>query len=86
MNYIREYHNKIVSGEIVVSKKIKRVYELLVDRLDNPGKFHFDIDRANQPIKFIEKYCRNSKGTWIGQRIELVLFQKANDPSDIRFH
>ena len=77
MNYIREYHNKIVSGEIVVSKKIKRVYELLIDRLDNPDKFHFDLDRANQPIKFIEKYCRNSKGTWIGQRIELVLFQKA---------
>jgi phage terminase large subunit-like protein len=77
MNYIIEYHNKIQSGEIVTSKRVKKQYEKLNNDIHNPGEYHFDIERANKPIEFIEKFCRNSKGEWIGKPVKLELFQKA---------
>ena len=40
MNYIREYHDKIQSGEIVVNDHIKTLYEKIVQDLDNPGDIH----------------------------------------------
>ena len=80
-NYIREYYDKISSGEIVACKRIKQQYKLLVDELDNPkmlgNNWEFDINRATDPIEFIETFCRQSKGTKIGQKVKLELFQKA---------
>ena len=77
MNYIIEYNKKIQSGEITTSKRIQKVYEKLVHNIDNPNEYFFDIVKANKPIEFIEKFCRNSKGEWIGQAVKLELFQKA---------
>ena len=77
MNYIIEYNKKIHSGEIVTSNRVKKIYEKLVNEIDNPSEWHFDSDRANKPIEFIEQFCRHSKGEWIGQPIQLDLFQKA---------
>ena len=77
MNYIREYYELIKSGELVTSKKIKKVFDIIINDLDNPKEYHFDIDRANRPIEFIEKFCYQSKGQWIGKPIKLALFQKA---------
>jgi len=37
----------------------------------------FDIEKANKPIRFIETFCKHSKGEWAGQPIKLELFQKA---------
>lgn len=80
-NYIREYYKKITSGEINACKRIKQQYKLLVDELDNPkmlgSNWEFDINRATDPIEFIEKFCRQSKGKKIGQPVKLELFQKA---------
>ena len=36
MNYIKEYYEKIKSGEIITSRKVKIVYEKLVKDIDNP--------------------------------------------------
>lgn len=77
-NYIREYWAKIQSGEIAASKRLKQQYAKLIDDLDNPkDPWVFDIERANQPIEFIERFCRHSKGKWLGQPVKLELFQKA---------
>jgi phage terminase large subunit-like protein len=70
MNYILEYTNKINSGEIVAGKRIKTVYNRLCSDLSK-----FDEKKANRPIEFIEKFCRNSKGN--NGPIKLELFQKA---------
>lgn len=78
MNYIREYWNKIQSGEIVACKRLIQQYQKLIDELDNPrDPWVFDLEKANQPIEFIERFCRHSKGKWIGKPVELALFQKA---------
>lgn len=77
MNYIIEYNEKIQSGEIVTSNRVKKVYARLVDDIEKKGIYHFDIERANKPVEFIETFCKHSKGEWIGNSIELELFQKA---------
>lgn len=81
VNYIREYYEKICSGEINACKRIKQQYKYLVDELDNPNmlgdNWIFDIDRATDPIEFIETFCMQSKGKNIGKPVKLELFQKA---------
>lgn len=77
MNYILAYYNLIKSGKIEVCEKIKKVYEKIVYDLNNPGKYHFDIEKANRPIEFIERFCKHSKGQWSGKPVILDLWQKA---------
>ena len=77
MNYILEYYGGIKDGSITVSNKVRKIYEKLSDDIANPGRWHFDETLAERPIRFIEKFCRHSKGEWAGRKIELELFQKA---------
>ena len=77
-NYILEYWNEIQSGNVVVSSRVRKVYVKLVEDIENPkGKYVFDISRANKPIRFIEQFCKHSKGEWAGKPVRLELFQKA---------
>lgn len=78
MNYIRQYWEEIESGRIITSKRVCQQYKLLIDELDHPiDPWVFDERLANRPIEFIERFCKQSKGRWIGKEIELQLFQKA---------
>ena len=78
MNYILEYWEKIQSGEIQACRRLKQQYQKLVDELENPrDPWVFDIEKANRPIEFIERFCKHSKGKWIGKPVKLELFQKA---------
>lgn len=79
MTYIEEYYNKIISGEIIACKRIKQVYTMLVDKIKNPEKYDpwiFDEELANDPIIFIEEFCKQAQGE-LGAPLELLLFQKA---------
>ncbi len=77
MNYIRQYVDLIDGGKVTVSNRVSQVYHRLLHDLDNPGEWHFDEKRAEKPIRFIEQFCRQSKGEWIGKPVILQLFQKA---------
>lgn len=77
MNYLKAYLDAIEGGEIVVCKRIRKVYTRLVYEAENPGKYRFDEERANRPIEFTERFCKHSKGEWAGQPVRLELFQKA---------
>jgi phage terminase large subunit-like protein len=78
VNYIREYCNKIQSGEIAACRRLIQQYTKIIDELDNPrDPWVFDLDRATRPIQFIEHFCKHSKGRWIGKPVKLELFQKA---------
>jgi phage terminase large subunit-like protein len=77
-NYILEYWEKIQSGEIVACRRLKQQYQKLVDEIHNPrDPWIFDLERATQPIEFIERFCKHSKGKWMGKPVKLELFQKA---------
>ncbi|WP_067925437.1 terminase large subunit [Alicyclobacillus shizuokensis] len=77
MNHIAEYWHAIERGEVVVSKRVGKVYETLYQQTQHSEKFAFDETKANRPIEFIEKFCRHSKGEWAGKPVRLELFQKA---------
>ena len=74
MTYIEEYYNKIMSGEIIACKRIKQVYTMLVDKIKNPEKYDpwiFDEELANDPIIFIEEFCKQAQGE-LGAPLELL--------------
>jgi len=78
MNHIIEYNEKIQSGEIAASRRVRAVYARLASAADHTGgRYIFDVARANRPIAFIERFCKHSKGEWAGQPVRLELFQKA---------
>lgn len=63
---------------IPACRRIKTVYARLAAESDmTDGLYVFDEARANRPIDFIQRFCKNSKGEWAGQPIRLELFQKA---------
>lgn len=77
MNYIETYYNLIKSKKFIVSKKVEKQFDRLIDDLNNPGKYHFDLDKATRPIEFVERFCKHSKGQWAGKPVILDLWQKA---------
>lgn len=78
MNPIREYYNKIASKEVIVSQKVKRVYEKLISDLeDEKSEWEYDQDKADHAVDFIEKFCKHSKGEYAGKPFKLELWQKA---------
>ena len=78
MNFIKEYYRKIKTGEILVSKRVEKIYDKLInDMKDKSGQYKFDEKKALRPIEFIEKFCKHSKGEWAGSPLKLDLFQKA---------
>ncbi|AFA49834.1 terminase large subunit [Acetobacterium woodii] len=74
--FIEEYYDAIMSGDIVACYRIKQVYEKLMYDLKHQGLFVFDEDLANRPIEFIETFCKQSQGV-LGEPLKLMLFQKA---------
>jgi len=77
MNYVREYYQKIFSGEILTSRRVLKVYGRLVEEMDDPtSEYYFDEEVGERPISFIETFCKQSQGV-MGAPLELELFQKA---------
>jgi len=62
------YAEKVIKGEIIASLKVKKACERHLNdlkRQDAEGfPWTFDEERAYRPIKFIEKYCKPSKGNF----------------------
>lgn len=79
MNYVVDYYEKIASGEIVTSRRVKMVYERLVKEIQEPAPdspYYFDEQIGERPVLFIERFCRQSQGA-LGSELRLELFQKA---------
>ena len=76
---IVEYHNKLQSGEIITSYKVKRTYQHIVEDIINneQSQWEYDPDKAQHAIDFIEVFTKHSKGAMGGQPFILELWQKA---------
>jgi phage terminase large subunit-like protein len=78
VDYIRLYWEQIRTEKVVACKRLIQQYAKIMDELDHPRPpWVFDVDKASQPINFIEQFCKHSKGKWIGKPVRLELFQKA---------
>ena len=77
-NYIKQYYEAIQKKDIIVSKKIEKLYAKLVDDINNPkDNWIYDEAKANKPIDFIEKCVKISKGSKAGQPVKLILWERA---------
>ena len=90
--YIEQYYNWIKENPNKVNKKVTAIYEKLMDDIKHPKEvivynaateenethtYKFDEARGTRPIKFVELFCKHSKGKWAGKPVELELWQKA---------
>lgn len=90
--YIEEYDKWIKDNPSRVCNKVKKIYDRLAKETKTPKKvsffnattgkqeshtYHFDLDKGQKPIRFIEKFLKQSKGKWNGKPLKLELFQKA---------
>ena len=73
-SYIHEYHHKIQTGEVVVGKWIKLLYDKVVAEIRD-GLVFYDGKKAHKAINFIETFCRHCEGR--DDYITLELWQKA---------
>ena len=73
-NFIQEYYHKMMTGEIVVGKWVRILYEKITAGLRD-GLFYFDERKANRAIAFIETFCHHCEGR--NDLIHLELWQKS---------
>lgn len=77
MTELERYATDVLDGRIVACRRIKQVYEkLLEDLYRTSGPWHFDEAEANRHIEFIETFCRQAQGR-LGAPLALQPFQKA---------
>ena len=75
-NYILAYYQGIVNGSICVGRWIRLLYEKIVNGIDS-GEYRFDLKKADNAIRFIERFMHHNKGRLAPGRLELSLWQKA---------
>ena len=73
-NFIYEYYQKIKSGEIVVGKWVRIIFERIISGMES-GEYRFDQKKANKAIRFIETFCHHCEGR--DDLLILELWQKA---------
>ena len=58
-----EYLRDVSTGKITVCKRIKQLAEMMLPRFEDGYKrWHFDIEKAERPVKFIETFCMLPSG------------------------
>lgn len=71
---IYEYYQKIKSGEIKVGKWIHKIYDILIDGIEQE-KWFYNEKKADKCVRFIETFVHHSKGR--SDLLTLELWQKA---------
>lgn len=75
-NPVTEYAAAIEAGDVTVSRRVAAVYGRLAREIgEHPERF--SLAKAWKPIRFIETFCRHSKGKLGGQPFRLALWQRA---------
>lgn len=75
-NAILAYYQGIQDGSIVVGKWIRMLYDIIIEGLESK-RWHFDQRKANNCIRFMERFCHHNKGPLAPQRIKLSLWERA---------
>ena len=73
-----QYAADVLAGKIVAGKKVRQACQRFMDDLERSSdpdfKWEFDLERAQRPIEFIERFCKPSKGDY--DRMELLPWQQ----------
>jgi phage terminase large subunit-like protein len=75
-SFLKLYHDKCESGDIIVGKWMWMELENLLEDIRS-GEYKYITDDAHKRIKFIEHECKHSISPFAGQPFILELWQKA---------
>lgn len=74
---LERYCERVVSGKVTACRKVKKVCARLLGEIrDGYKKWHFDIDAAERPVEFVERFCRVPSGK-LGAPLVLEEYEKA---------
>lgn len=76
-NYIYQYYQSIKDGSEIVGEKIKALYNMIMEGLENKS-FFYDKKKADRAIKYIESFCHHHEGELAPNLLTLELWEKAN--------
>ena len=76
MMYLKQYHDLIKNGEVIVGDYLRREVENLIDDI-NDQRFIYDTKEAHNRIRFQEKLCFQSKAPYYMKPVKLMPWQKA---------
>ena len=74
--WLEEYHQKIMSGEIIAGYELKDELSKLIEDMDN-DKYIYDTRDADLRMEFMENCVKLTKSPFYGQPMKLMLWQKA---------
>lgn len=75
-NYIYSYYQAIKSGQIVAGKWIHKIYEYIINGLEEKS-FFYDQKKGNKAVEWIESNCFHTEGALAPGNFKLELWQKA---------
>ena len=74
-NYILKYYQQIKDGSTCVGRWVELLYDRVIEGLED-GTYCFDLQKASRAIKFIESFCRHSKGKLAPSLFKLADYEK----------
>lgn len=75
-NYLEEYYQQIINGDILAGYELKDELNKLMDELDS-DRYIYDCRNADMRIRFMEGCVRLTKSPFYGQPMILMPWQKA---------
>lgn len=75
-NCIFAYYQAILDGTEVVGRWIALLYKIIVEGIED-GRWFFDEGKANNAIRFVERFVRHNKGSLAPRLLKLELWEKA---------
>ena len=73
---LEKYCEDVIKGKEVACQKIIKLCKKLFYDLKNPGKYYFDITKAEHATEFIETFCKTPTGK-LGTPLILEPYEKA---------
>lgn len=74
---VHEYWKQIKKGKITVSRKVYKVYEEQIRIIEKDRRWEYVPEYADHALKFIEGFCKQSKGKNGGKALDLELWERA---------
>ena len=73
---ILQYWDEINNGGVNVGKWIRLLYEVIIQGISE-GRWFYDHKRADNAVRFVERYCHHYKGNLAPRRIQLSLWERS---------
>lgn len=76
MTYLEQYREEIRRGNIIAGRELITALDQYIEDMSNP-RYAYETKEAERRIGFMENFVKLTKSPFYGQKIKLMLWQKA---------